>query len=44
MNLKINQSILDNGKLEKDMEKAFNIGLMVLCMKDTGETVYFLIN
>ena len=39
MNSKINQYIQDNGKMENDMEKVFNIGLMVPCMKDIGAIV-----
>jgi hypothetical protein len=33
------QSSLDNGKKDKDMEEALNIGQMDQSMKDTGETV-----
>ena len=35
----MDQSSLDNGKKDKDMEEALNIGQMDQSMKDTGETV-----
>lgn len=39
MNLKMVQSILDNGKMELDMVKESSIGMMEVYMKDIGEIV-----
>jgi len=40
MNLKTVLFILDNGKLELDMEKVNNIGMMDHFMKDIGEIIW----
>jgi len=40
MNLKMELFILDNGKLELDMEKENNIGMMDPSMKVIGEIIW----
>lgn len=40
-NLKIKQYMLDNEKMELDMAKANNIGLMAVFMKDIGQNFYY---
>lgn len=39
MNLRMEQSILANGKMVIDMEKENNFGMMVLSMKDIGKII-----